>query len=72
MTHTSGYQEQVYECQECGSLHCGTEIASRPISKALYCDQCQSERVRLCEDYGSEGVGGHFGGGIVPDCQNGR
>lgn len=47
MKHDTHYQEQVYRCLGCGTLHQESEIASRPISKVLYCDQCQSEDIRL-------------------------
>jgi Zn finger protein HypA/HybF involved in hydrogenase expression len=42
-------KEQVYECQECNSIHYETEIAVNPCTRKLYCDVCQSENIRLLE-----------------------
>jgi hypothetical protein len=50
--------EQVYQCQgypatnttparPCGQLHPGSTVAVRPGTETPYCDQCQSERLRL-------------------------
>lgn len=47
MNNTDKDQEQVYRCQQCGQLHPESTIAVRPGTKTLYCDQCQSEDVRL-------------------------
>lgn len=47
MNNSDKDQEQVYQCCECGSLHGEREIASRPVSRVLYCDQCNSENVAL-------------------------
>lgn len=48
MNNTDKSIEQVYECRECGSLHREGTISVRPGTRVLYCDQCQSEDVRLC------------------------
>lgn len=45
--NTNKDQEQVYQCQECGSVWPETTISVRPISKVLYCRSCQGEDVRL-------------------------
>ena len=45
--------EHVYECRgwedrPCGTLHSEATISTRPLTDTLYCDQCQSEDLRLC------------------------
>jgi len=40
-------QEQVYQCQECKTIHWETKISVRPISKVLFCYWCQSENIRV-------------------------
>lgn len=57
MNNTDKTIEQVYRChgldaqgRECGQLHPESSIAVRPGTRVLYCDQCQSEDVRLCTE----------------------
>ena len=47
MSNRDKDQEQVYQCQECGSVHAESTIRCRPHTKVLYCDQCQSEAIKL-------------------------
>lgn len=50
MNNTDKDQENVYQCQDCSTLHPGATISHRSYTNTPYCRTSPGEALRLCDE----------------------